>query len=160
MYDLDNECDEVVNITRTIDPEQDGEIKSCEIDTNDEKYMYVSGINFIDNGTYNLVNTEQAFCDTANNILSENDIDWVQFNRTCWENRWYRLEIDETDIPDEISKVDFSTTFGELKNDTVSSDIVITMNSEKEENGKLVDEGADNPIIYIRKYYIKSNNKF
>lgn len=149
VYDLDDECNEVINITRTINPKQDGEIKECEISMNGENYKYISGISYVDNGAFNMIDTEQAFCDMANNILSENEIDWVKFNRTCWENRWYRLEIDETDIPDEISKIDFSTTFGKLKNDTVSSDIVIAMNSEKEEKGKLIDEGVDEPIVYI-----------
>ena len=74
-----------------MDPRQDGEIKECGINVNGEKYKYVSGITYVDNGTYNLINTEQSFCDMTNEILSDNKVDWVKFNRTCWENRWYRV---------------------------------------------------------------------
>ena len=36
-----------------MDPRQDGEIKECGINVNGEKYKYVSGITYVDNGTYN-----------------------------------------------------------------------------------------------------------
>lgn len=149
VYDLKDELKEKMTVTREIDPGQKTETKRCEIVEGDKEIIYASGYSSFSHDSAELINTEQEFCDRANSVLSKYSVDEIKFTRTSWKNRWYRLEVDETGITkDEMVKVDFGCTPGQVNGDMVTSDIVIKVNAEKEQHGVLSDEGEDIPVEY------------
>ena len=149
VYKLNKELNTVFEITRTIEPHTNYVLKKCEISQDDNTWIYASGYNGYNNDSAVFFETEQEFCDRANQLFGDISVDCFTYNRTSWENRWCRLEVDESDIPSEMVKVDFSCSYGVIDdNGTVNSDIEITINADKEEHGELQDEGQDNPISY------------
>lgn len=61
--------------------------------------------------------------------------------------------MNETNISNEIVKIDFSASLGKLHNSTITSDILIEMNTEKEEIPReLADEGPESYSVYTRKH--------
>lgn len=150
VYDLNDNFEEKLEITRKIVPKNN--LKEFEISKSNDKIVYASGYKSYSCNSAEMISTEQEFCDRANSFLDDFSIDWIRLARTSWENRWYRLEIDESSIPTDMVKVDFKCSNGKINADgNVISDIAITVNADKEEHGELEEEGADEPITYKAK---------
>ena len=149
VYDLKDDFNEKMTVTREIKPSKESETKTCVISEGDKNVAYASGYSSYSYDSAELVSTEQEFCDRANNELSKYSVDGLKFTRTSWENRWYRLEVDETGITKEnMVKVDFQCTPGQIDGDKVTSDITIKVNAEKEQHGTLAEEEEDTPVDY------------
>lgn len=148
VYNLSNDMKQELEVKRTIDPKNTKETKVCEINKGNDKWIYASGFSSYKDDSAVLLEREQDFCDKANELLNDISVNEFKFTRTSWENRWYRLEIDESGISKDMVKVSFKSTPGKVENDTVTSDIEIVVNGEEETHGELSDEGDDNPVKY------------
>lgn len=149
LYDLNNNLDNVVEMNRKITPPNPNETKICNISYGDEIFSYALGFASYTYEGATLLTTEQEFCDKANELLHSFSVDAIKVTRTSWQNRWYRLEIDENDIPDNMVKVDFSCSPGITDgNSHVSSEVTISKNAEKETHGELRAEAPDSPVSY------------
>lgn len=145
-------------LQREITSYYENDTKSYIMKYGDNNWAYASGCDNYINDWATLVTTEQEICDKANMLLREFDINWITVERTSWENRWYRLEIDENGIPDSMAKVDFNCSYSEVdKNGNVQSDINIEVNAEKEPNEEIEPEKADIPVIYGESPNMDSN---
>ena len=148
VYELDNDFSEVMKMERNITPPNPNETNICTISADENIWAYASGVSYT-NENATLLTTEQEFCDKTNELLHGFSIDEIKVTRTSWQNRWYRLEIDENDIPDNMVKVDFSCSPGISDgNGHVSSEVTIAKNAKKETYGELQDEAPDNPVSY------------
>lgn len=149
IYDLNNNLDEVLKIKREITPPNPNETCICKLSDNNNIFAYASGFTSFTYEGANLLSTEQEFCDKANELLHDFSIDGLTFTRTSWTNRWYRLEVDESGIPDHMVKIDCSVAAGVPDgNGHVKSDVIFTKNSKKEEHGELQAEDPDIPVSY------------
>lgn len=148
VMDLTQGFVDILNISRTIEPPEP-ETLACVMDDGDTRTKYASGFSSYNDNISTLLTTEQEFCDQANDALMSSGIDWVTLTRTSWQNRWYRLEIDESSIPENMAKIDFVCETGEQTEDTVvSGAFSITLNAPAEEVTGLTPEGEDEPVTY------------
>lgn len=148
VYDLKNNFDEVMSVVREIDPKHQEETKVCTFKKGEETIVYASGFSNYTYESATILTTEQEFCNKANDELKSFGIDNFAFTRTSWKNRWYRLEIDESSIPNNMVKVDFKSVNEVDSSELVSDTIEIKVNGEKEKVPVLEDEASDEPIIY------------
>ena len=152
-YNLNNNLEQVFEITRKIDPNENGERKEYHINDGDYDRMYAYGYN---NTTFKgdklkFISTEQEFCDKANELLRGVSVNCVRLNKSSWNNRWYGTDVDESDINKNMVKVDFaaSSPVTDTNGDEVV-DITITVNEEKQElsDGEHLEEIEDNSVTY------------
>lgn len=148
VYNLKKECNKVFSITRKIMPELQKETKECYLEKGEEKFLYAAGFGKYSSESSIFLSTEKEFCDKVNEELENIGIKNISFTRTSWKNRWYRLEVNEDSIPEQMVKVDFKSENIVDTESLVKDDIEITVNEKEEKKLKLEDEGADNPINY------------
>lgn len=152
VYKTEDKLEEQFSVTREITPFNSQETKMYTLSLGDDKFEYASGFSTFSHNNGVLFETEQEFCDKVNDLLSEIQIGAIKYNRTSWDNKWSSLKIDESYIPEDMVKVDFSVSKGEIDSDNILvSDIEINVNAAAEENTTISDLGEDSPVDYNKK---------
>ncbi len=148
VFDTSNEMKMVLEVSRTIDYNNASELKDCSLKTDDNNIAYASGYDGYENKSAKTVNTEQEFCDKVNGEFNNLNINVIKMERTSWKNRWYRLNVDESKIPNDMVKVDVEFEKGKASNGTVTGDIVISKNKKKDKDIKIADEEKETEVEY------------
>lgn len=150
-YDLSNGLEEEFSITREIDPRDTNELKNYHIKQDDSQWIYALGY-----GSYTaegaiFLSTEQEFCDKANELLRDIEVESITLLKSSWNNRWFGTSVDENGIQKNMVKVDFTTSEPTtLDNGDIHKDITMEINAEKQElsEGQQLEEIVDEPITY------------
>lgn len=149
VYDISNDLNEILSVTREM--YADPAVEKCTLENSVGKWIYASGYSSFSSTDSVILSTEQEFCDKANGALSEYFGDAVNVTRTSWENRWYRLLVNQDDLPQDALKIDSSASFGQrAEDDTVVSNIDIYFNQKDEDHGELPEEAPDVAIVYTQ----------
>lgn len=149
IYDIFNDLDEILSVTREM--HADPTVEDCTLKTSDGKWTYASGYGSVSSSGSALLSTEQEFCDKANSALSEYFGDAVNVTRTSWENRWYRLLVNQDALPKSTLKIDSTASYGQrTKDDAVVSNIEICFNQKDIDHGELPEESPDVAVVYTQ----------
>lgn len=149
VYDIFNDLDEILSVTREM--YADPTVEDCTLKNSDGKWKYASGYSSVSSADSVLLSTEQEFCDKANSALFEYFGDAVNVTRTSWENRWYRLLINQDALPKSALKIDSTASFGQrTEDDAVVSNINIYFNQKDEDRGELPEEAPDVAVVYTQ----------
>ncbi len=143
--------EESYRITREIRQGDTGELRAYTIRNQSELVVYASGYTSYTAEGAQYVSTQQEFCDRANELLKESGVENIALDKTSWNNRWFGIETDESQLGKEIVKVDFaySNIMTNENNDEII-DIEIETNRKKteaEERGRQ-EEINDSPVVY------------
>lgn len=147
VYDIFNDLDEILSVTREM--YANPAVEKCTLKNSDGKWTYASGYGSVSSPDSVLLSTEQEFCDKANSALFEYFGDAVNVTRTSWENRWYRLLVNQDALPKSALKIDSTASFGQqVEDDAVVSNINIHFNQKEEDRGELPEEAPDVAVVY------------
>ena len=142
--------DEIYTISRELTTGE-YELKQFEIKTDTEWIIYAAGYGKFTAEGAEFVTTQQEFCDKANELLQESSIDYLIFNKTSWNNRWFGISIDESGISEDMVKIDFLSSEPVInEKDEEVIDIVVKINDEKQQlaEGEVLEEIEDYPVSY------------
>lgn len=150
VYGLtDTGLKEQFTISRTVEPGEN-ELKNFVIRSDAERIIYASGYSSYTAERAEFVSTQQEFCDRANNLLKNSALDCITLKKTSWNNRWYGINVDESDIDKDMVKVDFSFSEATIaENGDEIRDITIKINDEQAETENVqLEEIEDLPVTY------------
>lgn len=141
--------EELYTISRTVESNEK-ELKNFVIQSDSERIIYAAGYSSYTADGAEFVSTQQEFCDRANNLLKNSALDYITLNKTSWNNRWYGINVDESDIDKDMVKVDFSFSEATIaENGDEIRDITIKINDEQAETENVqLEEIEDLPVTY------------